>query len=512
MGFYKPSGARPASLKRQLRRLLSVKTRKPLLVAESSTVPTDIFLEIASHLTKPDIIILSSVSSGLRKLLLPEIYETVSLYCGNRASSSVLKILSKSPKLRHYIREVKIGPDWLSWPIDATTEFWVASIIEKISPEMKYLHSFTWCGISSPPDHLWSTLRKCCPALRNVHCIAQIRELDPKSELFQFENLTSFTLCVKESNQELVTPAPDLPPQLCDMLLQRCPDLEELTLQLSFSRNNLAQLSRITHGIWPRLRSFNIELSRYDVLANSHYPPSDELSAFLTSHPSITSLSIYPHTIPGLPIALGPTALPQLTSFTGFYHDVSALPYLDSLQSLTLVGSESVLPQSLIVATLQGLTSLTQLTIVITDAADTALLGDIFSACPWLEIFTLQFGSSCNMKQMKEISIKLQRLAHLRILTLSKDYRLADGTMLNAALALLAHNPGLQEIHLIWVSDKGWKQSGDYTMFADAQYIEAKEWGPRTLGGSFTRRFRYALEGDSTVLSSVSKGLAKMRW
>lgn len=85
--------------------------------------------------------------------------------------------------------------------------------------------------------------------------------------------------------------------------------------------------------------------------------------------------------------------------------------------------------------------------------------------------------------------------------------------MLAAALLLLAQNPGLRHIHLVWVTAKVWKQSGNYTVHSredatDVPYpLEAKERGPRALGGSFTRRFRYVLDGGDTV----SKGLARMR-
>jgi len=121
--------------------------------------------------------------------------------------------------------------------------------------------------------------------------------------------------------------------------------------------------------------------------------------------------------------------------------------------------------------------------------------------------------SHCIQKQLKAIAAELHRLRYLGTLTLTKTYRLADGTMLAAALLLLQNNLALREIHIVWVTTKVWKQSGDYTVIPmknnakvpDA--LEVKEFGPRVLGGSFTRRFRYALEGGDII----SKGLAKIR-
>ncbi|KAJ7911931.1 hypothetical protein B0H13DRAFT_1875404 [Mycena leptocephala] len=105
----------------------------PAMVPESLRVlPTDMFREIASHLAEIDILNLSSSSKELRTLLLPEIYATVSLLCGSRTSSSKLDMLSSSPNLWVYIRTLAIGPDWLSWPLEASIESWVAAKIEKI--------------------------------------------------------------------------------------------------------------------------------------------------------------------------------------------------------------------------------------------------------------------------------------------------------------------------------------------------------------------------------------------
>ncbi|KAJ7458249.1 hypothetical protein FB451DRAFT_1142385 [Mycena latifolia] len=493
-------------MKGQLKRLLSVKTRNSLAASDSpnpTALPEDIFREIANHLTKPDILTLSSASSELRKFLLPEIWSKVSKKCGSDECASVLRMLLKSPQLCVYIRDFSVGPDWLSWPIEPTTEFWVASMIVKITPQMQNLHTFTWCGLQPPPDYLWSTLRKSCPELRKVNCTARIREFDPQSELFQFANLTHFALCVKEHDGELRTPRSDLPPQLFEMLLQRCPDLEELRLQLFSSHHNLRQLSRITQGLWPRISSFHLEVSEYDPPTNSQYPRADELGAFLSAHPTITDLGLYRVFGIESPLILTPTALPHVSSFTGLFHDVYNLPFPTALQSLDLLNL-GIFQSSLLVPMLQRLTSLTSLGMTVDGIG---LLHDVMSVCPALEIFTVQYGASCSMKQIKEICGALRRLPRLHTLTLSTQYRVTDATMLACALELLAHNLRLCEIHLISVSDKGWKQSGDYKIVGQSRFLDAKEFGRRTLGGTFSRRFRYALDGGG----SVSKGLAKMR-
>jgi hypothetical protein len=117
---------------------------------------------------------------------------------------------------------------------------------------------------------------------------------------------------------------------------------------------------------------------------------------------------------------------------------------------------------------------------------------------------------------LKVIAVALRELPYLRELSLTKTYRLSDGTMLAAVLLLLEQNTMLREVHLIWVSTKEWKQSGDYTITPRKDdprvpdVLDAKEFGPSglgRLGGSFVRRFRHALDGSDRVW----RGLARIR-
>jgi hypothetical protein len=69
--------------------------------------------------------------------------------------------------------------------------------------------------------------------------------------------------------------------------------------------------------------------------------------------------------------------------------------------------------------------------------------------------------------------------------------------MLAAALLLLAQNPGLHHIHLVWVTAKAWKQSGNYTVHSreDATDVPCSlevekgaraHWGARSRDDSVT--------------------------
>ena len=91
--------------------------------------------------------------------------------------------------------------------------------------------------------------------------------------------------------------------------------------------------------------------------------------------------------------------------------------------------------------------------------------------------------------------------------------------MLQCALALLANNPGLHEIHLAWFALERFarRQNGAYVVYADVmgmRYVDVRERGMRSAnigGGVFSRRFRYALDGKVDLRGSVGRRLARIR-
>ncbi|KAF7351642.1 F-box domain-containing protein [Mycena sanguinolenta] len=497
------SGAR--SMGKRISGLWLSKLSRTPEIPESRVLPADLFREIANHLTKQDILVLSSCSSELRSLLLPEIYATVSGLCGSRACSERLEMLSATPKRWVYIRKLEIALDWRSWPIEESVELRVASTLEKIFPGLTNLETFTWGSRYPLQETVWRALRTSCPNLRNLTYTTQIREFQPDSELFKLRSLRQFSLCVPDNAQAPPAIQLDLPPQLCDMVLQNS-DLEDLFLRVCSSHNNLQSLSPLMQGTWSKLQSFHIEIC-------SHHPASDAIAAFLALHPSIKSLSLFPHLPQILPLSLSPDTLPHLESFTGISQHVAALPHVDHLESLVLADSPITDPSGVHTA-LGRLTSLTSLSVTIANAGDISTLSGIVSVCSILQSLNVSYQTPCTTKQLKAIAVELKRLPLLRNFTLSKTYRVADGTMLAAVLVLLEYNPGLREINKVWEATKGWKQRGHYTITSSLshdkpipKFVDAEEFGPRALGGSFTRRFRYPLDGGD----NVSKGLARIR-
>ncbi|KAJ7438282.1 hypothetical protein B0H11DRAFT_1752929 [Mycena galericulata] len=496
-------------------------------------LPPEIFLEVASFLHGGDLLNLSVTTSYLRVLLLPAMYRTVSLE-SSRACLSGLIMLSKHPELCVYVRTLVVRPNYpiVCWPRTEgpVSETNLALTIEQLAQNLRNLQKFEWGGRQLPPDSLWTTLRSYCPELKKVYSTAGSRYLDPECELFKFNNLTGFSLCVLscEEGSNLYLAHIGMPLQLWDMLLDRCPNLEELTLRLFYSSHSLREMDRLTSGVFPRLRALHLEIWFYNRDPVFSQPSVERLGPFLSAHPSITELSILPYTSDregkypdALPLFLTRGALPWLASFVGVYQHLAELPDPAWIEVLDLTGDPIERVSIEVVGrVLKGLVSLRSLDIRLAEAEDGLLLRMVISACPGLTTLRVMFPVNFGMKTLREISLELQNLPHLRSFTLYKIHRLIDDTMLRCALAVLADNPHLREIQLAWFACPRFerRQNGSYLILSDTlgrRYLDVWERGARSNsvgGGVFDRRFRYALDGKKIDLrGSVSKGLARIR-
>ncbi|KAJ7100949.1 hypothetical protein B0H15DRAFT_465357 [Mycena belliarum] len=471
--------------------------------------PTDIVLEIASFLQNTELLNLSSTSSRFQRLLLPMLYNTVSLD-STRACRSGLATLSAHPELCTYIRTLVIRPNYtiVCWPrtdgpIDESE---IAQMIEGLVDKLEGLNKLTWCGVALPPDGLWVALRNGCPNLKKIDLTAGSRHLQPESELLKFGNLTAFSLCLEAPDRALGDL--NLPAQLWTMLTERCPNLEELSLRLVSCSHRLRELERLASHTFPHLRALQLEIWFYHRDLALSQPSIELVGRFLSAHQAIRELSIYsywgrafPET---LPLFLAPTALPQLRSFVGVYQHVAQLPHPAQLETLDLTGDPvSGASITAVASALRRLTALQSLDVRLADAQDASLLQAIIAACPGLTTLRIMFPVNFGKKTLRRISAAVQALPRLRALTLYKGHRLTDARMLRCARALLAGNPSLQEIQL---ASFAWprcerRESGSYFVLVDARgrrYVDAWERGARSVyvgGGVFERRFRYFLDG-----------------
>jgi hypothetical protein len=207
-------------------------------------------------------------------------------------------------------------------------------------------------------------------------------------QLFDFVNLTGFSLMFRRGFYEmhmdmfldgalLLRIADDLRPssfpsednptsqQLWDMLIQRCPNLEELTIDGVSPMPTDAHL--LVEGRWPKLR----KLTLGDVSIDWLHGPVDPTQkrpfvTWLEAHPNLESLNLSRHTIQSVHLSDLDSSCFQLSSFSGTIQQLQALPHIhSSLKSVSFrepLLTRDTSPQT-VASLLQGMTHLTELKI-----------------------------------------------------------------------------------------------------------------------------------------------------
>jgi hypothetical protein len=189
----------------------------------------------------------------------------------------------------------------------------------------------------------------------------------------------------------------ELPEQLWDMILHRCPDLEELAICSFSSCTRIFDVLRVTEGHWPNLQS--LTLGSFGYQSDFTLGPADEpsFSEFLEVHSSLQYIRLQwnfkrwmsPNEVPML---LPSTALPKLDTFIGIYQQLAELPNPSSIETLDLTCEplhEARLAN--VCPILKNLTSLTCLDIWAhvraPDRDHNDLFQAILSSCPKLTDF-----------------------------------------------------------------------------------------------------------------------------
>lgn len=243
--------------------------------------------------------------------------------------------------------------------------------------------------------------------------------LDPNSTLFDFSDLTSFSLIVRHGlggsgmfygsiiSRDPINPfleifpnLEDIPPRFWDMLMTRCPNLQELAICSFSSSARVFDFDRITEGHWPKLHTLTLGSFGYQ----SDFtigPPSltleTGLAAFLERHSDLKYVRflwnfkrwLSPDTIP---MYLSSSSLPVLDTFIGVYQQLAELPNPQTIQTVDLT-CEPIYDTRLgtICSILQILTNLTSLDIwahiVDLNQDHSHFFRSILSACPKLTDF-----------------------------------------------------------------------------------------------------------------------------
>jgi hypothetical protein len=350
-----------------------------------------------------------------------------------------------------------------------------------------------------------------------------------------------------------IFPTPEeLPPKLWDMLIQRCPNLEELTLCSFSASHRLLVLDNITQGLWPSLNSITLGSFGYNADLTLSTPSGLELGSFLSQHPNLSYIRLSwnfkrwmsPDTIPSF---FAPTALPSLDSFVGVYQQLAELPApaCASVTSVDLMCEPIYMDRNTaLLAALHTLPALTHLDIWLhipdPKAGHTAFFRTLLEACPALEdlhfMCTTRFGKVSSIAflppirfqfcipdslvylfthvqpqtPLTELTSQLYLLPQLRSFALTKGHHYADEAMLRSALRVYRAPhvpPRLTQVSIRWARAKcrnHLKQEGQYDLVRDSvpgktddvRVIEVWECGLRAVGGAFDRRSRYVL-GDA---------------
>ena len=186
--------------------------------------------------------------------------------------------------------------------------------------------------------------------------------------------------------------------KIWDMLMLRCPHLEELTIDgLSAVPTDIRLLVK---GRWPALKKLVLGDICIDWFPRSRNPAEKRpFVAFLEAHPYLEYLSLSRHSIQAIHFALlDPTSLNRLTSFSGTYQQLQALPHIHHLiKSLSLCDPVETrdVSATAVAIILRELTSLTSLKIAFKlhsmyDSGN--LLRSLIHSCPILHHLDLTCG------------------------------------------------------------------------------------------------------------------------
>ncbi|KAG6830405.1 hypothetical protein H0H92_000901 [Tricholoma furcatifolium] len=262
-------------------------------------IPTEVIKTVGYYtLSLRDVLSISLTCRRARAALLPRLYSIVEL-ATNRQCKIALEGFMRYPKLARHIRSLTVRPNNVerSSSNDYLDEEYVAGVIATMACHMPLLRSFLWDGLEMPNDKLWIALRQFCPLLKSVGTSVGYLPIRNTDSLFDFRDLISFTLSVKSDSLEWLLderPKTEKLPRRCwEMLLEHCPNLEELTIGGSAPSPRIFNTRHVTAGRWPRLRKLTLGDMQLQPAADhdGKGSPRFTLSQFLIMHPRLQEVA-----------------------------------------------------------------------------------------------------------------------------------------------------------------------------------------------------------------------------
>ncbi|TFY80979.1 hypothetical protein EWM64_g3037 [Hericium alpestre] len=271
---------------------------------------------------------------------------------------------------------------------------------------MEILSRFAWEGEELPPyDDMWFALRICCTRLRYIGATFGSILPSPKSHLFDFTDLHGFSLTFKRGfywnqidfNRDELIPGYH---RLWDMLIKRCPNLQELALDTD-PPTEPVDAQRLSRGRWPKLRELllgNVVLDWHTTVNPATKRP---FITFLEEHKSMEKLHLVGHepsvAAPDLLSAVHPDALANVEEFSGSLEQIQAFQHKAHLKTVCLpdpilVREGTPLTVSSVLGTLSSLTSLT-ISFGMEHGYDNGgMLRALVSSCPKLQHLDLTYS------------------------------------------------------------------------------------------------------------------------
>ncbi|KAG6836130.1 hypothetical protein H0H93_011089, partial [Arthromyces matolae] len=257
---------RPSSPIPRIKRMLSIKSTTPRTAPENHlcTIPTEVIRNVGHHVSSlRDVLSISLTCHRARTALFPRLYANVELST-NRQCKAALEALTHRPRVTRHICRLIVRPNNVERTPQGEylDEPYVASLIATMAIRMSSLRSFYWDGLEMPNDELWLSLRKFCPLLKSLGTSVGYLPIRNTNPLFDFRDLISFTLSVKSDSLEWLSderPEIEKLPRRCwEMLLENCPNLQELSIGGSAPSPRIFDTRHVTAGRWPRLRKLTL--------------------------------------------------------------------------------------------------------------------------------------------------------------------------------------------------------------------------------------------------------------
>ncbi|KDQ55840.1 hypothetical protein JAAARDRAFT_37263 [Jaapia argillacea MUCL 33604] len=466
---------------------------RPQTISVLEDVPADVYLEIVKFLPcSADILHLSLTCSTIFSYVIPALYSSVTLESPDQCSVT-LSMLASNPHIARHVRKLVVRPSsspgqgFLSSsyqygrrmrsysPVDG---YLVAAAVRQAARHLDALNVFIWDGEDGPPyDDMWFALRMGCPQLEFIGTTIGATTPSPRSHLFDFKNLKGFSLQFRSGFYDPPEDMWDNPPspfaRLWAMLTERCPDLEELTIDGISAQPTDGQI--LFNSCWPKLRKLGVgpvlvqfpthhHPQLHNPIVNPNQPQEPEippLISFLSNHPTIQDLSLPSsiHVPPSHLTLIPPISLPNLKTYTG---SLSQLPHLpaSALSQLTdICLSDPLVSREIMPGVLASCKSLRKLSVVFSIEGregggywdNVGVLRGLVGVCPSLRELEVVCGVQPAFS-IESFSRAIRTLTKLQSLTLTIVKVPGDESMTQGAARIALANPRLRRLMISYIS------------------------------------------------------------